>query len=568
MEPKAYSYIRFSNPSQEKGDSERRQVEKAEQYAKEKGLTLDQSLTVDRGLSAFKGAHRIKGALGEFLQNVNEGKIPKGSVLIVEDFDRFSRENWMVAIPQFLQLMLAGIKVVTLQGGQELDLQSGWGSITKSFSEMEIAHRESEKKSKRLSAAWEQKLKNINEKKLTKKAPKWLRPKTDNKGVELGSLEFELIPDAQQTLLRIFEMKADGVGELKIARELNGDSTAWKPPKWKRNEQGGWSKSYITKILRSRAVLGEFQPHKFINKVREPIGDPIPDYFPPMIDKDLFDSVQSKIAENSLLNNRGGGHTGAHRNIFKNLLVCYVCGGSMTYKGDVVSAKSKGPILRCSNSQKNNGCNVKGINYEEFETIIFKEVEELDISKILPQQSEIEKELDSFQKKLDSFQHQVKEFIRKIDNTEDAISDADDKLVRDGLNNKLKKLYSDKESKNDEIEGLKRKCNRLENQRRNQQQNIDNVKEIRQVFNQSKDEQQLIELRMKLNTELKRLIRVIKVKPLMEPYKRAQILEEGYPQVAMFMHSKYIDKIKIYFNTDVSNTTKRLLFLKSTGEEI
>ncbi|KKK91699.1 hypothetical protein LCGC14_2710300, partial [marine sediment metagenome] len=96
----------------------------------------------------------------------------------------------------------------------------------------------------------------------------------------------------------------------------------------------------------------------------------------------LFDSVQSKIAENSLLNNRGGGHTGAHRNIFKNLLVCYVCGGSMTYKGDVVSAKSKGSILRCSNSQKNNGCNVKGINYEEFETIIFKEVKELEISKI------------------------------------------------------------------------------------------------------------------------------------------------------------------------------------------
>ena len=39
--PKAYSYIRFSTPEQEKGDSHRPQEKEAEDYAKKYGLTLD-----------------------------------------------------------------------------------------------------------------------------------------------------------------------------------------------------------------------------------------------------------------------------------------------------------------------------------------------------------------------------------------------------------------------------------------------------------------------------------------------------------------------------------------------
>jgi hypothetical protein len=41
--PKAYSYIRFSTPDQEKGDSLRRQEKDAEDYAKKHGLTLDEN---------------------------------------------------------------------------------------------------------------------------------------------------------------------------------------------------------------------------------------------------------------------------------------------------------------------------------------------------------------------------------------------------------------------------------------------------------------------------------------------------------------------------------------------
>ena len=91
---KAYSYIRFSTPEQEKGDSLRRQIEQSETYAQTHGLTLDDSLRLtDRGLSAFHGIHRTKGALGEFHRLVEQGEIEPGSVLLVESLDRLLRDK-------------------------------------------------------------------------------------------------------------------------------------------------------------------------------------------------------------------------------------------------------------------------------------------------------------------------------------------------------------------------------------------------------------------------------------------------------------------------------------------
>ena len=57
--PKAYSYIRFSTPEQALGDSERRQVESARDYATAHGLELDESLTfADKGAVLFVNGER------------------------------------------------------------------------------------------------------------------------------------------------------------------------------------------------------------------------------------------------------------------------------------------------------------------------------------------------------------------------------------------------------------------------------------------------------------------------------------------------------------------------------
>ena len=83
----AYSYIRFSSPPQEWGDSERRQEQMAKDHCAKNGLTLSEKSFRDRGGSAWKGKNRSN-ALGELLKTLNTG-----DTLLIEDNDRLSRED-------------------------------------------------------------------------------------------------------------------------------------------------------------------------------------------------------------------------------------------------------------------------------------------------------------------------------------------------------------------------------------------------------------------------------------------------------------------------------------------
>ncbi len=90
--PVAYSYIRFSTVEQIKGDSLRRQTTASAQYAAANGLELDTSLNAqDLGVSAFSGANFESGALGKFITAIDEGRVARGSYLLVESLDRLSR---------------------------------------------------------------------------------------------------------------------------------------------------------------------------------------------------------------------------------------------------------------------------------------------------------------------------------------------------------------------------------------------------------------------------------------------------------------------------------------------
>ena len=96
MTRKAYSYIRFSGKRQEAGDPYHRQEMMAEEAAKVEGIPLDRTLSLaDRGIPAFRGQNWKKGNLGKFLDLVDAGIVPPGSVLIIEQVNRLSRLPWM-----------------------------------------------------------------------------------------------------------------------------------------------------------------------------------------------------------------------------------------------------------------------------------------------------------------------------------------------------------------------------------------------------------------------------------------------------------------------------------------
>jgi DNA invertase Pin-like site-specific DNA recombinase len=110
----AVSYIRFSTLEQRFGDSKRRQLERTEKFCQKHGLVLDKRLS-DEGLSAFKGKHRSLGtALAIFLKLIDEGKVPKGTVFVIESLGRLTRESIPEALELFLGILRKGIDVVTL----------------------------------------------------------------------------------------------------------------------------------------------------------------------------------------------------------------------------------------------------------------------------------------------------------------------------------------------------------------------------------------------------------------------------------------------------------------------
>lgn len=152
-----YSYLRFSDPRQAAGNSADRQAEYAKSWAAARGLTLDESLSLrDEGLSAFHQRHIKQGALGVFLQAVDEGRIPAGSVLVVEGLDRLSRAEPIQAQAQLAQIINAGITVVTASDGREYNrerLKAQPMDLVYSLLVMIRAHEESDTKSKRVKAS-------------------------------------------------------------------------------------------------------------------------------------------------------------------------------------------------------------------------------------------------------------------------------------------------------------------------------------------------------------------------------------------------------------------------------
>jgi DNA invertase Pin-like site-specific DNA recombinase len=105
----AYSYLRFCSQQQRKGDSLRRQIEARDRFIGERGLRLETSLQLqDLGVSAFRGKNRTTGALAGLLQAVEQGKVAKGSYLLVENLDRLTREQISDALELFLGILNRG----------------------------------------------------------------------------------------------------------------------------------------------------------------------------------------------------------------------------------------------------------------------------------------------------------------------------------------------------------------------------------------------------------------------------------------------------------------------------
>jgi DNA invertase Pin-like site-specific DNA recombinase len=220
---RVYSYLRFSDPKQAKGASAERQSAYAKKWAEEHGLTLDTSLSMkDEGLSAYHQQHVKKGgALGTFLKAIEEGRIPPGSVLVVEGLDRLSRATPMIAQAQLAQIINAGLTVVTASDNKVYNLKTMKSQpmdLVYSVLVMIRAHEESEVKSVRVTDALRRKCENWV-------AGTWrgiIRMGSDPGWVraDMKTGRFELIPERVAAIRMALSLYRQGYGLLRIGRML------------------------------------------------------------------------------------------------------------------------------------------------------------------------------------------------------------------------------------------------------------------------------------------------------------------------------------------------------------
>lgn len=357
------SYIRFSSPKQEQGDSLRRQTALTAAWAKSNGYHLDDTLSIqDLGVSAYKGKHTTpEYGLGAFLKAVELGRVAKGSILAIERLDRLSRQDIDTAYELFRKILKSGIRIATVANNNLYDESSlqNIGQLFIALVEFSTANQESQKKSERIKASWEQKRKNIASKPITAWCPAWLKISADK-------THFEVIQEHLETVRYIFNAYASGEGVIKIVKHLN-DIKAPLVVRHTKRATGitTWQTGTVQHILWNKAVIGHFQPCKRgVGREVVPVGEVITNYYPQIVDDETFFKCKARM---DALPPKRGRRSGTVSNLFTGKLFCGYCGRRMdvfyTYSARLIK-----PVrtLKCVNAG-NGSCFSVGWRADEFE---------------------------------------------------------------------------------------------------------------------------------------------------------------------------------------------------------
>jgi DNA invertase Pin-like site-specific DNA recombinase len=558
---KAYSYIRFSSSIQHKGDSLRRQTELSEKYAKEHNLDLDWSLNLkDLGISAFDGSNRTKGALGEFLQLVNDGKIPKGSYLLVESLDRLSRDKVLEAFSVFTSILTAGITIVTLTDNQVFTYESAnynFNSLLISLSTMFRANEESQTKSKRIRASWDNKRNNIDVKILTGRCPYWLRP-SDNK------TNFELIENRVDVVKRIYEMAKEGYGNSLIVKTLNNEGI----PTFSKLTDG-WQASYIQKLLMNPAVYGEITL-KLQRDGKTTIYQTIPNYYPPIMTRSEWIEVNSVRSSRKVIKgiNRGDSLS----NLFSGLLKCAYCKGPMNMGANTKKKNSNQEskkYVACSRARRGLECKFIKWDYIDLENQILTFCKSVDYHKIIKSyETEIESRVVEQEQHLNQLKDKCFNTKIKLNNLIQILEDQENTTLPKTLLERMNNLEMELEKYESEVVNAEIQLNKLKIDAKNQEESLQDSINIIDTLSKTTGTQ-LFDLRVRLSSKLKRSIKEIYLSPggSWRSIVTTTTLEQIYDD------EEGSERLKKYFNSQPSFPNKNersflISFLNGTHKSV
>ncbi|ELB2810616.1 recombinase family protein [Vibrio alginolyticus] len=312
----------------------------------------------DRGKSAYTAANFKRGELGALINDIENGKIEKGDLIVIELIDRFSRANVDFVRSQFQRIIDAGVKIAITKWNLVFEenmesVSSVTGRILLEIG-MYLAYQESSQKSSRIKAS--RKLLEDSGRKSIAKPPFWLARNSDLKS-------YTIIEENAEIIRKIFDLKLNfNYGPQKIIKSL-GDLDIYR---YSFDENGNLIKTTKNSPLSESSINAYIRNTNVIGKLDGK------DYYPRIIDDRTFYAVQKRTREN----------TGGVGEIFRNVFVgvgkcgCLIrkenekgcgslakCGYIMAFSSRKVKNPTKGMYLKCNRKRKSTKCDSENINY-------------------------------------------------------------------------------------------------------------------------------------------------------------------------------------------------------------
>lgn len=360
----AYAWERFSSGPQKKGFTLDRQRELRDAAVAEFGLNLIDTRTA-AAVSAFRGLQRAEGSALDALIKMGEHRlIEPGTPLLVEAWDRLSREVWMEGVGTVLRIHKAGWLIITCNDQRVWDADALNAAGPFLGGVLHAAHTDSVRRKEGVSHAWGRKRNAALAEgvPLTRHVPGWLRlePKPGF-SPDAKPKNCKPIPQRKQVavLVEIFRWYASGLYCDEITSRLNRlkRPMVGRSVEDKRPADRAWRASRVSKLLNDKRVRGYLA-------VEGPDGRKVEArIYPQVISDELWTEVR-RIADGRTKHTGNRGH--AHANLFTKLAYC-VCGATLTVRaggrprpGAIVRGTSHPRhwwnVLQCSASVNGRGC--------------------------------------------------------------------------------------------------------------------------------------------------------------------------------------------------------------------
>ncbi|QBY05153.1 hypothetical protein E2K93_12500 [Thalassotalea sp. HSM 43] len=302
----------------------RKTLESAQRLADEHGYEILSSVT-DSGISAFhKSNFDGEAGMGLIRSMVLNGEVAKGSIVVFEQFDRFSRGEPMWVLRQMSDLLENGLHIHIAHMDRTFtyeSMNSDMGQLMMAIAFICAAHAESLTKQKRTRSSIAHQVKLAKEQGIPVTFgmhPPWLRRTPTH---------WEVIPERVELIKRWAELTVQGYGGTKIAGIMNDENQ----PTWdnkRKVKPKKWYNKIILDTLASDSLIGvaHFKTHD---------GDTtINGHYPKIITDEQYAYIQSQIAKRKHKTINVGGSKSGYVSFVTGIGVtfCPYCGSSMIAK--------------------------------------------------------------------------------------------------------------------------------------------------------------------------------------------------------------------------------------------